>query len=300
MPFPASNHIPPRQHPVKQQTLRQILAPQPLSYANPLLDPVNDVQQSRSSAHAGLHHEFGRSTRGSLAYRGEYVTYFEVHKNDALPPSFLVHGPELTAERDLGPLTSVGALYTYRTETYDSVKAGQLVPRDWQGHVAELSVRSTPTEWLGVRARGGFKSITYTDNKEAKTRLVADGDAVAGGDVGRVELQLSHDLTQDILGNAATLTRVGLGADYTPSAPWTARVGASYGQHDLIFPAAATTTLKTHQGFVEGTAGASYRISPGILTLGVMHHESTTKIDAVSTQAKVVVNRATLSLGGKF
>ena len=280
---------------------REILAPQPLSYASPLLDPVNDVQQTRSSAHAGIHHEFGRSTRGSLAYRGEYVTYFDVHKNDPKFPSFLVHGPELTAERDLGPLTTVGLLYSYRIETYDQSKTENTGALDWQGHVAELTARSTPTEWLALGARAGVKAITYTKSKETKTRFVGDADAVAGGEIGRLALQLSDDVTQDVLGNPATLARVGLGADYTPTAPWSAHLGASYGMLELEFPASAVSTVKTKQGFVEGIAGFSYRISPGILTLGAMHHESTTKVDVPgAADSKIVVNRGTLSLGGRF
>ena len=282
---------------------QQILAPQPLNYASPLRDPVNDIQASRSLAHAGLHHEFNRATRAELGYRAQYVTYFKVHKGDALFPDYLVHGPEISAERDVGPRLTVGLQYSYHLETFQNVKSGATAPPDWQAHVAALDVRAEPTDWLGLHAKAGVKAVTYTESKENRTRFIGDAGATAGGPIGHVDLRLSHDVTQDLLGNPATISRANLGVEYAPTAPWGARVDGSYGtlQYDLVpagIPGGVVVT--TDQSFFEAGAGFSYRISPGVLSLGASHHESLTKIETFTGDSKVVVNRAMLTLGGKF
>lgn len=284
---------------------KETLAPQPISYAAPITDPVNLLQSSRSEAHLGLHHEFGPSTRAMLGYRGAYGTWFKVNDADVTPPSFLEHGPEITAERDIGPLTTVGITYAYRMHTFSTVSAqsGFYQPLDWQGHQAELEIRSAPLEWLGLRARGGGKAITF-ENKASKSRAIGDLAVIAGGDPGHVDLDVSTDLTQDYLGNPASVSQARLGAEWTPNAPWSARIAGSYGALHLSLPddqATPPNTLTSDQSYIEAEAGLSYRFARiGEVSIGGMHHESLTKIETVDGNAKIAVNRAFLSLGGKF
>ena len=80
--------------------------------------------------------------------------------------------------------------------------------------------------------------------------------------------------------------------------PWSAGAGASYGSLHYVFPVIpGTATPNVEQAFVEADARASYRISVATLTLAALHHQS---LPADSTQNKIVVNRASITLGGKF
>ncbi|HVO29479.1 MAG TPA: hypothetical protein VMV18_02035, partial [bacterium] len=204
------------------------------------------------------------------------------------------------AERDVGPLVTVGLLYSYRLQTFSGFKSTDPQPIDWQGHVGELNVKATPTEWLSLRARGGFKAITFK-NKVDKTRAIGDLAAAVGDESAHADLSASTDVSQDFLGNPATVTQARLGFAYQPTAPWEASVGGTYGQleYNLGVPA-TSTTVKTDQGYFEGDAGVAYHIRVGVIRLGALHHESTTKIDTVAGSAKIVSNRGYLSIGGQF
>lgn len=277
------------------------LDPRVVSYNRPLDDPRNQMQQAAVGGRFMLRRELGAATRGSVGYRGEQVTWLEAHEDDEdrLPPDYLTHGPELILERDVGRRLVVGVEYQFRLQTYDDEAAGN-APRsaDYTSHTGTGRLGLDATDWLSLSMAYGFSQIEYAKGEDVEslstTRALADVRVTAGGEVARISASARQNSTQDILGNPATTRFAKLGADYTPYAPWGIGVAASYGEID--YEDLATQVPGTPQAFVAGEASLFYRISVGELSIGANHHESVPE----GSDAKIVVNRASVRLGGRF
>ena len=274
------------------------LDPRIVSYAQPLNDPANQVQQAAVGGRLVLRREFGQSTRGSIGYLGEQVTWLEAHTDDKdrLPPDYLTHGPRLDIERDIGRRLVVGAEYRFRMQDYDEAADNYPPTGDYSAHTGTARLGLDATDWLSLSVAYGFSQIEYTDgdpDNRSATRGLGDARITAGGDVARISASARQNQTQDILGNPAVTQSAGLNADYTPYAPWGLGVGASYGEID--YDDSVGTSI-AGQAFVLGEASAFYKVSVGELTIAGSHHESIPE----GSESKIVVNRASVRLGGRF
>lgn len=275
------------------------LDPRVVSYASPIDDPTNQVQQAAAGGRLMLRREFGASTRGSAGYVGEQVTWLETHEDDEdrVPPGYLAHGPELAVERDVGPRLVFGADYRYKIQDYDE-SADKVPPTgDYTSHTVTGRFGLDATDWLSLSMAYGFSQVAYAkgdpDDRSA-TRGLADVRLTAGGDVARLAMSARQNATQDIFGNPAETRAAKMGVDYTPYAPWGLGVGATYGEIDYDDSAAQATGGS--QAFVLGEASVFYRVAVGEISLGASHHESLRE----RSDEKIVVNRASFRLGGRF
>lgn len=268
----------------------------PLTYSQPIDDPLNQAQEAAAGARFELRRELGPATRVAIGYRGEQVTWLETNANDdeaLLPPDYLSHGPEASVERDVGRRLVVGALYQFRMQDYDEAADNFPPSGDYSAHSGTARVGLDATDWLSASLSLGFSQLDYAEADPA-TRQLGDLRLVAGGDVAKVSASVRQNSTQDVFGNPAQTRTATAGFDYTPYAPWGAGVAASYGE--LSFEEAVSGVEAGSQAFVMGQASVEYKVSVGVLQLAASHHESLPE----GSDAKIVVNRASLRLGGRF
>jgi hypothetical protein len=271
------------------------MEPRPLDYAQPIDDPINLVQQAAFGGRTELRRELGAATRVFLGARGEQVTWLEASQQDEdrLPPEYLTFGPELGAERDVGRSVVVGLTYAYRIQDYDEDATNFPASGDYSAHTGTLRLAVDATEWLAISLEGGASQVDYAEADPA-LRTLGDLRIAAGGEVLKVTTSVRQNVTQDVNGNAATIQAAHAGFEYTPYAPWGASIRATYGK--LRFDEAFGTTEPLSQAFLLAETGVHYRIAAGVIELGLSHHESIPE----GAEEKVVVNRASVRVGGRF
>lgn len=273
------------------------LEPRPLSYAEPVDDPTNQAQEAAAGGRFALRRELGRSTRVGIGYRGEQVTWLEANDEDEgrLPADYLRHGPEASVERDVGQRLVVGLVYDYRMQDFDEESENFPPTGDYAAHTGTARVGLDATDWLSASLSFGFSQVDYADaDVDDGARMLGDVRLVAGGDVARISASARQNSTQDVFGNPAQTRAVVTGFEYTPYAPWGLGLGASYGELSMEDPITSSET--SSQAFVLGQASVHYKISVGVLELAGSHHESLPE----GSDSKVVVNRASFRLGGRF
>ena len=271
------------------------LEPRAVSFSAPIDDPTNQVQQAGAGGRFAYRREFGPSTRGSVGYRGEQVTWLELHEQDdgRLPPEYFTHGPELSVERDVGRRLVVGLDYGYRFQDYDESSDVYPPTGDYAAHQAQVRAGLDATDWLSLSAAVGMAQVEFAE-ADPESRQLADLRVTAGGDVARLSANYRQHLTQDVFGNPIDTRAARLVGEYTPYAPWGVGLAASYGE--LAFQESRLGLPASAQAFVLGEARVFYQVSAGIVELAASHHESLPE----GGDPKIVVDRASLRLGGRF
>lgn len=271
------------------------LAAVPVSLAAPVSDPTNQFQQGALGGRVVYRREMSAATRVKAGYVGERVTWLEVHTSDRdrLPADYVSHGPAVGVERDISRTILAGLDYRYVMQVYDGEEEGLLRPpaENLAAHSVQARTRMDPTEWLAVQAAIGFQHVDY-ELSDPALRLLADVTVRAGGDVAATSVFYRENHTQDVYGQPATIRGAGVSGEYSPWAPWGVRLGASYGE--LVFgPDSPVTQIESH---VLGEASFFYQVQLGQLEIAASRHQSL----PISGEAPVVVDRASLRLGGRF
>jgi hypothetical protein len=133
------------------------MEPRPLTYSQPIDDPINLVQQAAAGGRVELRRALGAggATRLFLGARGEQVTWLEAspQDEDRLPPEYLTFGPELGAERDVGAAAQAHAIH-------DQDQAGHGEDA-WQRHQApqQVVVLQGPAERPPLAVVAAFQGV---------------------------------------------------------------------------------------------------------------------------------------------
>jgi hypothetical protein len=272
------------------------LIPVPVDFGGPIDNPVNQVQSSHLRGHADYEHEFGPLTRGEIGYVAERVDYLEVHKNDPRPPEYLMHGPALSVDRDLGPRAGITADYRFRMIAFDR-NASTPTTGNSTAHVIAVRPHYTPNDELELSGALGYQLVSYENSSGSKGRILINAHVRGGNELLAGLLDYDQHVTQDVAGNSVDEKIATIGGAFTPTAPWGMGLRASYGRMDTVLDPAVNPL--GDRAFAEAGANVFYRISVGTIELAGTHHEG---LDAGSgsTAPIVKVNRFSLRLGGTF